>query len=215
MYLLVPVIVMPVLIKTSHLSETKKKKKKKYLKTNCQRAKYAIRPSRRAIRYNDIDRRARVERSVVETANRYVVDTTWRACIVKPKTVHTHARTFATFAYARAFTPILQRPRAHPRYSLVPTLYVVYVHTYVRLCVRARTAGGIHHCATNFRDKYFTDGHYAEIRVFARYKLWMWLRWRLHRPRGGQIVSTKGHGTRGDAIGCKGKSLMPVKFIHS
>lgn len=71
--LLVPVSVMPILIKTSHLSETKKKI---YLKRNCQRAKYAIRPSRRAIRYNDIDRRARVERSVVETANRYVVDTT-------------------------------------------------------------------------------------------------------------------------------------------
>lgn len=136
MYLsLVRVIVMPELIKTSHLSETTKK----YLKNNCQRAKYAIRPSRRAIRYNDIDRRARVERSVVETANRYVVDTTWRACIVKPKTVHTHARThtrtFATFAYARAFTPILQRPQAHPRYSLVPILYVVYV----RMRVRARS----------------------------------------------------------------------------
>lgn len=31
----------------------------------------------------------------------------------------------------------------------------------------------MHHCATNFRDKYFTDGHYAGARVFARYKLWM------------------------------------------
>lgn len=122
---------------------------------------------------------------------------------------YAHARTF-TFTYARAFTPILQRPQAHPRYSLVPILYVVYVRT----CVCAHAVGGIHHCATNFRDKYFTDGHYAEIRVFARYKLWMWLRWRLHRPRGGQIVSTEGQGTRGDAIGCKGTNLMPVKFIR-
>jgi len=76
MYLsLVSVIVMAELVKTSHLSEMKKKKNF-FFKNNCQRAKYAIRPFRRAIRYNDIDRRVRVERSVVETANRYVVDTT-------------------------------------------------------------------------------------------------------------------------------------------
>lgn len=85
----------------------------------------------------------------------------------RKRCIRTHAGTFATFAYARAFTSILQRPQAHPRYSLMPTLYVVYV----RMCARA--AGGIYHCATNFRDKYFTDGHYAGIRVFARYKLWM------------------------------------------
>jgi len=44
----------------------------------------------------------------------------------------THARTFATFAYARAFTPILQCPQAHPRYSLVLILYVVYIRMRVR-----------------------------------------------------------------------------------
>jgi len=27
--------------------------------------------------------------------------------------------------------------------------------------VYASAIGGIHHCTTNFRDKYFTDGHYA------------------------------------------------------
>lgn len=32
-------------------------------------------------------------------------------------------------------------------------------HTLVSPCVRR--LGGIHHRATNFRDKYFTDGHYA------------------------------------------------------
>lgn len=42
-----------------------------------------------------------------------------------------------------------------------------------------------------------------------------WLRRRLQRPRGGQIVSTKGQSTRGDAIERKGKSLTPVKFIRS
>lgn len=41
-----------------------------------------------------------------------------------------------------------------------------------------------------------------------------WLRRRLQRPRRGQIVSTKGQSTRGDAIGRKGKSLTPVKFIR-
>lgn len=87
----------------------------------------------------------------------------------------TYARTHAhspRFAYARAFTPILQRPQAHPRYS--PCAYFVCSRrTYAGARARARAVGGIHHCATNFRDKYFTDGHYAGIRVFARYKLWM------------------------------------------
>lgn len=136
--LLVPVSVVPYW--SRHHTYPKRKKKKKYLKSNCQRAKYAIRPSRRAIRYNDIDRRARVERSVVETANRYVVDTTWRACIVKPKTVHTHARTFATFAYARAFTPILQRPQARTLVirSCLLRMWYTHVRTCIRTVVRAR-----------------------------------------------------------------------------
>lgn len=45
-----------------------------------------------------------------------------------------YACTFATFAYARAFAPILQRPQAHPRYSLTLTL-----HASICVCVRART----------------------------------------------------------------------------
>lgn len=82
-------------------------------------------------------------------------------------------------------------------------------------CAYARTVAGIHHCATNFRDKYFTDGHYAGTRVFARYKLWMIAATAARRPRGGtRIVSTEGPSTSGDAIGRKGKSLMPGKFAR-
>lgn len=50
-----------------------------------------------------------------------------------------YACTFATFAYARAFAPILQRPQAHPRYSLALTL-----HASACMCVRARTRGWRH-----------------------------------------------------------------------
>lgn len=121
---------------------------------------------------------------------------------------HVHSRRSHTHVRPRQFCSVRKR---HPRsFALCAGVVAVCVSA----CVCARTVGGIHHCATNFRDKYFTDGHYAGTRVFARYKLWMIAATAVQRWQGGQIVSTKGRSTRGDAIGRKGKSLMPVKFAR-
>lgn len=157
----------PILLKTSHLSETGKRNVFKSIveKRNTQFVRLAepsvITTSTDAREWKDRSSKRQIDMSSIRHDGRVLSS--------RKRYIRTHARTHIRHVRIRTcvHANFAASASAHPRYSLVPTSYVVYV----RLCARA--VDGIHHCATNFRDKYFTDGHYAGIRVFARYKLWM------------------------------------------
>lgn len=76
-------------------------------------------------------------------------------------------------------------------------------------CVRR--LGDIHHRATNFHDKYFTDGHYAGAAVFVRYKLWMTMAGVQRRACRPERNSRTGWVAKGGGGG-GAKGLTPVKF---
>lgn len=80
--------------------------------------------------------------------------------------------------------------------SLFPSLSLTRA---IRSC--ARTVGDIHHRATNFRDKYFTDGHYAGAACSCDINYgWLW--------RDVNVGVGVGVGFQG----VEPKGLTPVKF---